>query len=420
MASTFVQIDPHDIDKTGVFHNTPPVPVWLQFVPGIVKHVVVNETSTGYRTPNDINAILALPHINENVTTLDIGNKKYYPLFRGMSDIPVRGDQVLLCTFGGVNYYMGPLNTQNSPNKNTDHLYSLDISTPDNVDLYNRLGITDRDYVGFSKNFKEIHYRRLSKPDNPALDKPNDESKFDNHGDIMIEGRHGNSLRIGSRNINPYIFISNGRNPNNEVESLGDGSLISITDYGTINDHFKQYVDPDKKETVIGFELASDVRNGDEAVGAKRVTEMIKDVNGDADPNEIFTNYGFETSKGQILINSDRVTINSKKESMFLSAFEHVHIGAGRSLTMSINDKVVIDSNRVNMGKDATNPMVLGNKLKEQLDELIDAVLNIKIYKSQVVPQPLSQETANVASAKKLDKIKGNLTKILSGKHYVE
>ena len=34
------------------------------------------------------------------------------------------------------------------------------------------------------------------------------------HGDLVFEGRHGNSIRIGSRNIHPYIIISNGRAPN--------------------------------------------------------------------------------------------------------------------------------------------------------------------------------------------------------------
>ena len=38
-------------------------------------------------------------------------------------------------------------------------------------------------------------------------------------GDTIIEGRHGNSLRIGSRSNNPYMFISNKRNPSNKYFS---------------------------------------------------------------------------------------------------------------------------------------------------------------------------------------------------------
>ena len=49
-------------------------------------------------------------------------------------------------------------------------------------------------------------------------------SKIDTHGDMLFEGRYGNSLRIGSRNINPYIIISNARPTNLGVETTTDGT----------------------------------------------------------------------------------------------------------------------------------------------------------------------------------------------------
>ena len=417
MASTFVSIDPAKMDKTGVFHNTPPVPVWLQFVPGIVKNVIVNDKSIGYGSFNDINAILAKPHISDEITMIDIGDKKYYPLFRGIAEAPVKGDQVLLCTFAGINYYLGPINTQNSPNKNTDNVYTPNTSDI-NVNILNKLGVTSRDVEGYSNNFKIIPHKRLNKPDNPILDGVNSNGTdiYDHHGDMLFEGRHGNSIRIGSRNVNPYIFISNGRNPITGFEGLGDGSLISITDHGSLNDHFKEYIDLNKKEKVIGFQLASDKKASDYGDSAKLVTAMIRDVNGDTDSAEIFNNY----LRGQILINSDRITINCKKESMFLSAFQHVHIGAGRSLTISSNMETVIDSNAVRMGKNAKDPMVLGQVLVDTLTELVDIIKNIQIFPSPSSTIPWHTVPTNVANVNKLEILKGNLTKFLSGKHYVE
>ena len=58
---------------------------------------------------------------------------------------------------------------------------------------------------------------------------------------MMFEGRHGNSLRIGSRDVDPYIILSNGRHPKNLSESVTDGSLISITEKGTLKQHFGAY-----------------------------------------------------------------------------------------------------------------------------------------------------------------------------------
>ena len=48
---------------------------------------------------------------------------RYYPLLRGINDVPSKGDPVLLCTIGNTNYYLGPLATDNnSPTWNTDPL----------------------------------------------------------------------------------------------------------------------------------------------------------------------------------------------------------------------------------------------------------------------------------------------------------
>ena len=55
---------------------------------------------------------------------------------------------------------------------------------------------------------------------------------------LMFEGRHGNSIRIGSRDENPYLFISNGRNQTNIAESLSDGTTIALIESGTVRQHF--------------------------------------------------------------------------------------------------------------------------------------------------------------------------------------
>jgi len=92
---------------------------------------------------------------------------------------------------------------------------------------------------GESQNFIKRNFHRMSKKWNPKLDET--QSFKETHGDLMLEGRHGNSIRIGSRSDNPYVFISNGRQATYSYESLADGSLISITKSGTLNQHFGGY-----------------------------------------------------------------------------------------------------------------------------------------------------------------------------------
>ena len=80
--------------------------------------------SLRYNGDTTINTIIAVPHITDKVgnrKSLSDEDFRYYPLLRGITDVPSKGDPVLLCTIGKVNYYLGPLNTlNNSPTWNND------------------------------------------------------------------------------------------------------------------------------------------------------------------------------------------------------------------------------------------------------------------------------------------------------------
>ena len=55
--------------------------------------------------------------------------------------------------------------------------------------------------------------------------------------DLMLEGRSGNAIRIGARNLNPNLIISN--HNKSETETLGGGgSIFAMTSIGTIDNNF--------------------------------------------------------------------------------------------------------------------------------------------------------------------------------------
>ena len=104
MGSAFVTIDPLESTYKNIFSDSKPKQVWLQFVPGIVGDVVTNTESTSYEIPDKkpsrrlINSILAKPHYGakwKRTSALD-EEDRYYPMFRGMVDVPMKGDPVLL------------------------------------------------------------------------------------------------------------------------------------------------------------------------------------------------------------------------------------------------------------------------------------------------------------------------------------
>ena len=136
MGSIFAQM-PSNVKAEGFLGSSVDVPFYLQFVPGNVIHVVTSTNSQRYVGASSINSIIALPHLSEDslLRRSSISEKyRYFPLFRGMVDVPVKGDPVLLCTIGGVNYYLGPINTNNHPNWNGDNLDKLD-----SVGVHNKL-----------------------------------------------------------------------------------------------------------------------------------------------------------------------------------------------------------------------------------------------------------------------------------------
>ena len=220
------------------------IPFYLQFVPGYCIEVVHSAESLRYAGEQTINTIIAMPHVTDKNTKLraTAGEKyRYYPLLRTMNDVPTKGDPVLLCTIGRVNYYLGPLNMpSNSPTWNDDISFKPErqFGNFESDEQYGRIGT--RGIRGESLNFnKTRNFPRLCKIRKEELDWGN--AIGETTGDTIIEGRHGNSLRIGSRSDNPYIFISNERNEFNIFESISDGTLISITSDGTLQEHFNGY-----------------------------------------------------------------------------------------------------------------------------------------------------------------------------------
>ena len=423
MGSVFVTQDDRTIK--GFMGKEYAVPFFLQFVPGMVSKVVHSSESERYGGPNTINTIIAKPHITDKLykRRATLGEKdRYYPLFRTMNDVPSKGDPVLLCTIGKINYYLGPINTTtNSPTWNDDPSYTPEIQ----FEQSNKTtGTTKLGLKGETQNFnKEYNYQRLTKKRNEDLDYG--KAIGEAIGDTILEGRHGNSLRIGSRSNNPYVFISNKRNYSNDIETLGDGSLITITSNGTLAQHFPNFAinSGEDLEEVFGFTLASDIVLGGETIPDRFMGTLVSNVNNNQDVNELIYNY----NKNQMLLHSDRITLNSKLDDVYISSNKDIHIGTKRHLTISTNKNFIIDSDQTFLGNPLPNgesremeSMVLGTTLLELLKETL-AVIKSSQGICQGAPIPLADETGAPGGVNaKITQIEQKIDQILSTKHFIE
>ena len=459
---------------------------FMQFVPGIVVDVGTHDSSyhsvkfKGFNSSDGrydtINRITARPWIyDENVTIpkiseltkLPISTYQYAPLLRGITEVPSKGDPVLLCTIGGRNYYLGPLNTENDVNFNPDNLFS-----PDSTD---RAGTGAPEFNSFyesmlNNGFTTTNHKRLQKMPKPALDLPASVPTSENSaelnpgewqnsikyssmeipGDIVVEGRHGNSLRIGSRSINPYVYISNGRDEEDNFENSNNGGLIGITSYGTLSEHFGFYAsgiteneefdlsftpptdenqqileniqrlrEPQPYENKKYFNLASDMSP---ILSNRTIYNTIKSLTYNLEKTAEDIIYGYK--KNQMLFNSDRITINSKQDDIYLSSFKDVHIGARKNITISTSKDLIINSRTTVLGNpikdnqvrpDLDN-LVLASKLTEVLKDILSLLRNAHgICQGTALPL-----TDSMNQPLNIDSIERKITAIASSRHFIE
>ena len=223
MGSLFTAIDPSRKDYESLLHKGKPSPQFIQFVPGIVKRVITNPNCIGYTMPKHINTIMAIPHISDRVPA-DSDGERYYPLLRGIADVPAVGDPVLLCTFGDVNYYLGPLNTDNNPNFNEDQDYTpysfenslsySDINGTITLHSDKELTFTSGITISDINKFPYGDYKRITKEFSPRLDlNGNTEENLSSldvnneiypiHGDMVLEGNQVLVTTFGPVTVTP-------------------------------------------------------------------------------------------------------------------------------------------------------------------------------------------------------------------------
>ena len=178
---------------------------FLQFIPATVRYVINSGDSAASpeNNNNESNCIVVEKNIfTDDVDVDGLSVEKYRPLFRGFSDSIKKGDAVLVTMVGNVGYYLGPLNISNTP--------SL---TDSNLSSKRNEKINSKTYPD------DVRFNRLIKDFNVDLDDPSELSTrinspegktilSDIHTDLTLEGRHGNSIRIGSRNKFPNLIIN--------------------------------------------------------------------------------------------------------------------------------------------------------------------------------------------------------------------
>ena len=343
--------------------------------------------------PPDVGKILFTPQ------NLDPQSPKLpaTPLLRGMHDSIHRGDAILFSKIGTHFFYIGPLNLRNDLSKTSDTTYnprkSGGVTRPTDLSKDN----ADGSNVLYPKH----QAKKLEKPRQPNLDFPAFSDKVNdrtityyesNFSDFMLQGRFSNAIRIGARNENPSIVISN--NNSFATERLGIGSLIAMLSNGTLDDNFPNEVHTEERNNesvnVPGYRLSAD--NPNVIIGFGN------------DNEESLFNYGYAEIKNiddtetntefdQIILTSDRIIFDSKQEDITISSNRNINFGANKNFTLNNKGFSVFQSQNIYIGeaaKQRTQPMVLGNELQQILVRILRLLADAQALGDMNVPQGLT------------------------------
>ena len=278
------------------------------------------------------------------------------PLFANMSNVPLENEIIYVINLPDNNvqsnvnsvgfYYFNSVNIWNSSHHN---------AIPDPINGNDIEGSQTADYQQVGEGL----VRRVSDEGTeiPLGDTFDERLNIRNmqpfEGDIIHEGRWGQSIRFGST-------VSGSIVPNPWSKTGIDGDPITILNNGQHEEQTEPWVPQ-----------VEDINTDDSSVYLTS-TQLIPIVPSSTSYLSYFTPpvLANEYDGEQIILNSGRLLLNSKSDSILLSSFNTINLNSINSVNID-SPTFVAKSNKINLGdKNATEPIILGNKFLNDFETL--------------------------------------------------
>ena len=294
-------------------------------------------------------------------------------------------------------YYLKPLNLWNHPHHNA-------YPSPQNETaqkIQDRINSTTQKSPLFNNtNDTDILNSPKNKSQNTFVEKEDIKSLMPFMGDSLMEGRHGQSIRFGS------TAKSKSSINNNWSESGENGDPITIIRNGQ----------PEKLSDDRGWVPITENINKDLSsiylTSKQKIPFSLSNENFNAYKNKPITPSSFILP--QIIINSDRIVLNAKTDSVLISGEKSVGLSSNQSINLESNE-IYLHGRNIKLGDpNATEPVLLGDKTTQLLEiilkELINLTKALSIQKTFISgipgPDPVMNPIAEVSNS--------NLNKVLS------
>lgn len=339
-----------------------------------VKSIVLDSDSFGYKEfgrDNGIGTIIyddniELPNQSTNLSKFSHAR----PLFSNVKNYPLINELVYILTLPSsdigkntnetVNYYLNIISLWNHPHHNAypDTPFSLAENQ-------------ERDYdITTSGSYRRVKDKDTGiKLGDTFQERSNIHPLLSFEGDVIYEGRWGNSIRFGSTVQNrPNNWSTTGID-GDPILILRNGQLVDATDEGWVP------IVEDINKDVSSLYLTS----------TQKIPIRVSSNN--------YKSYSSFTptapdkfSDKQIILSSGRLLFNSNKDHILLSSALTIGFNAIKGFNFDTNANFTVNSPTILLGgKDAVEPLLLGKTTIDLLSELVVELSNLCIA-LQTVP----------------------------------
>ncbi len=180
-------------------------------------------------------------------------------------------------------------------------------------------------------------------------------------GDVLIEGRWGNTIRFGST-VNNSIPLNSWSN--NGV----NGEPITIIKNGQTETNDDPWI-PQVEN--INTDKSSIYLTSNQQIPIKGAS--INYSSYDSPPEDLN-----EFTGEQVLINSGRLVFNAKNDSILLGANTSINLNTQDTVNIDSKNKFTVNTKEIYLGsKNATEPIILGDKFLKDFQKLLTNVITL-------------------------------------------
>lgn len=333
-----------------------------------------------------------------------------YPLMPHLTNYPLVNEVVLIFSLPNKTqsstlntpeqfYYLNPISIWNHPHHNAlpSPLLTTEESTPENDVDYGQME------KGVSKKTQDSEFElNLNPPSGGTfIEKGNIHPIIPFMGDVIVEGRFGNSIRLGNtsksqnssynnnwsefgNNGNPITIIRNGQPTN----SNGNGFLPIVEN---VNRDLSSIYLTSAQQIPLSTDFPDFPSLKSNPVSLK------------------------EYNKNQIILNSGRLVFNSNSDSIFVTSKKSISINSVEDTGIfSRNNNVILQGKEIKLGeKNASESVILGDKFMEGFDQLL---FGISLLCDTLSSEPFLFASSPVAANLKVqaENMKSQLNQFLS------